>query len=285
MASLASEIKELHELFENGILTEKEFSEAKTAIISSRKLQSATLDILPRNEENTTVREKENLDDISKQQNKKVLWREKSHNLAFNIRLERAKASIEARGLVNFFVRCFTSDFLGDFLEGSSKSLNVLKKIILNLAENPLNEKYQQLRFSNDVVRRRIVEQTGGLEFLVQCGGELEKDENSGLYDKIYLGNLNVPNALHVLQQIKEEFDQIKKIREEERRKKAEKVLRATLLRNTRQLQRNVEQKNSEAESHLKRPKGEREEQECNDQRVPIDKALLYLTKSGRKTM
>lgn len=285
MASLASEIKELHELFESGVLTEKEFTEAKTAIIASRKPRLSSFDNLHHAEEGRAVEEEGKLSSVSPQQSNELEWRKKNQNLIFQIRLERAKATIEKTGALYFFVQCFTSDFLGDFLEGTSKSLDVLERILRNLAENPLDEKYQILRLSNEIVRRRVVEQTGGLEFLIQCGAELTKEKTNGLYDKIYLGQVNVENALQVLQQVKEEFYRVKDFREEERQKKAENVLRAAILRNARQLQRNVEQGNPRTGVHAKRTKGEGEEQESNEQRVPLEKALEYLTKSGGKSM
>lgn len=283
MSSLVSEIKELHELFENGVLTEKEFSEAKMAIIASRNSASTKYTGTPCKETQNTLEKNGKLISTSPQQDNDFYSREKHRDVVLNIRLENAKKGIEKSSQVPYFVRCFSTDFLGDFLESPSKSLKTLETILLNLKQNLIDEKYQILKLSNDVVRRRIINQNGGLEFLVECGAELRKDKNSNLYDTIYLGKIDVQNALQKLQQIKEEFDLIKGIREDERQKKCENVARAAMQRNARQIQRNAEGTGSRVEVQGKRTKGEGEAHESNERRVSIERALKYLTTSGEK--
>lgn len=281
MSSLVSEIKELHELFESGVLTEKEFSEAKMAIIASRNSASSNSTSIPRKEAENTIERNAKINNTSLSHNSDSYSRDQHRDVVLSIRLENAKIAIEKSGQVPYFVQCFSTDFVGDFLESPSKSLNTLETILLNLKENPIDEKYQILKLSNDAVRRRIIDQNGGLEFLAECGAELRKDKNSNFYDAIYLGQINAQNALRMLQQIKDEFHSIKVIREDERQKKCENVARAAMQRNARQIQRNGEGTGPRAEVQAKRTKGEGEAQESNARRVSIETALKYLTTSG----
>lgn len=276
--SLVNELKELSELFQSGALTAEEFAEAKEAVISEHRAKKIAESVAktteaPPQQEVERPSTAEAADELNDMNNRNTRQR-----ITYNIRLEKAKASILKKGDQQYFIDCFASDFTGDFLVGATKSLEVLEKVLTNLQREPTNTDYQRLKLSNQAVKRYIIQQAGALEFLVECGAELQGEGETG-YTQLFLGGVNTETALGKLGVVKQQFLEIKNFREEERRKKAENITKAAIQREARRLERNTEMERTRPGSVAKRAKTEGDEDSGDEKpnRVPIEDALKYL--------
>lgn len=294
MLSLSDEIKELSELHQSGVLTDKEFAEAKQAVIAGAKCRAnpfvnqqtvssgvalPSLSATPTNIECSSQTEMvaESREKINENLDRKICYRRE--RCCLQLRLERSVKGIEEKGDLNYFIGCFTSDFSGDFLASASKSLNVLEKIIRNFEEEPNNPKYKRLKMSNKNVKSFIVQQLGPLEFLVHCGATCEGDSEVGA-EEIVLDGVDCHRALALLSAIKAAFNEVKLLREEERVKKAKSVTNAAIERERRRIARETEVPLTSP----KRSKEEIEKQQGKSNRVSLEDAIKHLTQ-GKPTL
>lgn len=287
MSSISKEIKELFELHQSGALTLEEFTLAKQAIITAHTNAGIDTPVLAQpqraapNNRDEDAKIPLQADDKIKDEIGDLKNRNTKQRIALNIRREKVREGIENKGEIQFLVDCFTSDFAGDFLYGASKSLEVMEKILLNIRNFPDNENYKRLKLANNQVKKHVVQQRGALEFFIAQGAQLVGEGEAG-YFMIDLAEMNVEAALECFEKVKYQFFEVKVFREEERRKKAENVTKAAVQRETRRLERMKEVEGTREETVPKRTKGEGQETGTKPNRVPMDKALEYLTGSRR---
>lgn len=93
---------------------------------------------------------------------------------------------------MNLWIRC-TRYFLLSTSNELDDLYNILQQIILNIISHPEEIKYQEIKLTNKIIKERILNRNGGIEFMQAIGFQIIQKDNIKIFQfsNLYLNELS----------------------------------------------------------------------------------------------